>query len=43
MSGPVQPPLEVTDGTTSVRPTRSITFDAADGFTVMIMEVVELE
>lgn len=34
MSGPVRPPLTVTDGTTTVRPTNGITFDAADGFTV---------
>ena len=33
MSGPVNPPLKVTDGTTSIRPTRTITFDAAE-FTV---------
>ena len=34
MSGPVRPPLTVTDGTTTVRPTNGITFDAADGFVV---------
>ena len=34
MTGPVRPPLSVTDGTTTVRPTNSIVFDAADGFSV---------
>ena len=34
MSSPVSPPLEVTDGTTNVIPTRKIVFDAADGFSV---------
>ena len=34
MSAPVRPPLSVTDGTTTVRPTNGITFDSADGFTV---------
>ena len=33
MSGPGNPPLKVTDGPTSIRPTRTITFDAAE-FTV---------
>ena len=34
MSSPVRPPLTVTDGTTEVRPTNKIVFDAADGFSV---------
>lgn len=34
MSAPVRPPLSVTDGTTTVRPTNKIVFDAADGFSV---------
>ena len=34
MSSPVRPPLTVTDGTTEVRPTNKIVFDAADGVSV---------